>query len=204
MNELLTIMRRLRGPGGCLWDQKQTHDSLRPYLLEEAAEAVDALATNDPKAMTEELGDVLLQVAFHAVVAEEAKTFSYDDIEKAIVQKLIRRHPHVFGDVSVSSADEVVTNWQVIKASEKGQEEKGKLDVPQALPALMRAYELGKKLEWQPLAMELDAAEKPNSESIGQLLLAIVDYARSHTINPELALRDAANKRAEKQLEAKD
>ena len=120
MNELLTIMRRLRGPGGCPWDQKQTHESLRPYLLEEAAEAVDALATNDPQHVADELGDVLLQVAFHAVVAEEAKTFSYDDIEQAIVQKLIRRHPHVFGEVQVSGADEVVANWQAIKEKEKG------------------------------------------------------------------------------------
>jgi XTP/dITP diphosphohydrolase len=201
MNELLTIMRRLRGPGGCPWDQKQTHESLRPYLLEEAAEAVDALATNDPKQMADELGDVLLQVAFHAVVAEEAKTFSYQDIERSIVQKLIRRHPHVFGDVQVSGADEVVTNWQAIKAREKesrGEEEHGR-GVPTSLPALMRAYELGKKLEWQPLPLHLEQEKTPTSESVGKLLLAVVDYARSHKINPEIALRDAANKRAEMQ-----
>lgn len=197
MNELLTIMRRLRGPGGCPWDQKQTHESLRPYLLEEAAEAVDALATGDPKQMADELGDVLLQVAFHAVMAEEAKTFSYHDVEQSIVQKLIRRHPHVFGEVQVSGADEVVTNWQAIKAREKGKEERGK-EVPQSLPALMRAYELGKKLEWELLPLDFDKEKAPTSESIGELLLAVVDYARGHKINPELALRDAANKRAEK------
>jgi XTP/dITP diphosphohydrolase len=198
MNELLTIMRRLRGPGGCPWDQKQTHESLRPYLLEEAAEAVDALATNDPRQMADELGDVLLQVAFHAVVAEETKTFSYHDIEQSIVQKLIRRHPHVFGEVQVSGADEVVTNWQAIKAREKGNEERGK-EVPQSLPALMRAYQLGKKLEWEALPLNLEHEKTPTPESIGELLLAVVDYARGHKINPEIALRDAANKRAEKQ-----
>jgi XTP/dITP diphosphohydrolase len=197
MNELLTIMRRLRGPGGCPWDQKQTHESLRPYLLEEAAEAVDALATSDPHQMADELGDVLLQVAFHAVVAEEAKTFSYNDIEQAIVQKLIRRHPHVFGEVHVSGAEEVVTNWQAIKAREKGKEERGK-EVPQSLPALMRAYELGKKLEWEALPLQIDKEKTPTSASIGELLLAVVDYARSYKINPEIALRDAANRRVEK------
>jgi MazG family protein len=198
MNELLTIMRRLRGPGGCPWDQKQTHESLRPYLLEEAAEAVDALATGDPHQMADELGDVLLQVAFHAVVAEEAKTFSYNDIEEAIVQKLIRRHPHVFGEVQVSGADEVVTNWQAIKEQEKGGMRKEKGEVPQSLPALMRAYELGKKLEWEALPLHLEPEKTPTPESIGELLLAVVDYARSHKINPELALRDAANRRTEK------
>ena len=198
MNELLTIMRRLRGPGGCPWDQKQTHESLRPYLLEEAAEAVDALATNDPQHVADELGDVLLQVAFHAVVAEEAKTFSYDDIEQAIVQKLIRRHPHVFGEVQVSGADEVVANWQAIKEKEKGGRRKEE-GVPQSLPALMRAYELGKKLEWEALPLDVDKEKTPTPESIGEWLLAVVDYARGHEINPELALRDAANRRAERQ-----
>jgi XTP/dITP diphosphohydrolase len=196
MNELLTIMRRLRSPGGCPWDQKQTHESLRPYLLEEASEAVDALATKDFSHIAEELGDVLLQVAFHSVIAEETGTFRYEDIERSIVQKLIRRHPHVFGEVQVSGADEVVTNWQAIKAREKGKEEGGK-EVSQSLPALMRAYELGKKLEWEPLPLQLEQEKTPTSESIGELLLAVVDYARGHKINPELALRDAANRRAE-------
>jgi XTP/dITP diphosphohydrolase len=97
MEKLLETMRRLRAPDGCPWDREQTHESLRPYLLEEAAEAVDALATADPKVMADELGDVLLQVAFHAVVAEEAGTFGYVDIEASIVEKLVRRHPHIFG-----------------------------------------------------------------------------------------------------------
>ncbi len=206
MNDLLTTMRRLRGPGGCPWDQEQTHESLRPYLLEEAAEAVDALATSDTSHIAEELGDVLLQVAFHAVIAEENKTFSYDDVEQSIVQKLIRRHPHVFGDVQVSGAEEVVTNWQVIKEQEKesrGEGERGK-SIPSSLPALMLAYELGKKLEWESLAPNFDKEKTPTSQSVGELLLAVVDYARSQKINPELALRDAARKRAEKQFKVED
>jgi XTP/dITP diphosphohydrolase len=198
MNDLLLTMRRLRGPGGCPWDQEQTHQSLRPYLLEEAAEAVDALATDDYSHIAEELGDVLLQVAFHAVIAEENKTFSYDDVERSIVQKLIRRHPHVFGDVQVSGADEVVTNWQAIKEQEAGGRRQKVVEVPQSLPALMLAYEFGRKLEWVSSDAKFDKEKIPTSESVGALLLAVVDYARNNKINPELALRDAANKRAGK------
>ena len=124
MQRLLETLRTLRAPDGCPWDREQTHASLRPYLLEEAAEAVDALATGDGKAVTEELGDVLLQIAFHATIAEEAGTFAYEDIEKAIVDKLVRRHPHVFGDVSVKDSAEVVANWQAIKAQENGAAER--------------------------------------------------------------------------------
>jgi XTP/dITP diphosphohydrolase len=204
MNELLTTMRRLRGPGGCPWDQEQTHESLRPYLLEEAAEAVDAIGSKDYSHMAEELGDILLQVAFHTVIAEETKSFSYEDVERSIVEKLIRRHPHVFGDVKVSSADEVTANWQAIKAREKGKEERGKAsEVPSSLPALMLAYELGKRLEWPALPLRLEQEKTPTSQSIGDLLLAVVDYARSQNINPELALRDAANQRAEKEVEGR-
>jgi XTP/dITP diphosphohydrolase len=200
MNELLTTMRRLRGPDGCPWDKEQTHESLRPYLLEEAAEAVDAIASKNYSHMAEELGDILLQVAFHTVIAEETNSFSYEDVEQSIVQKLIRRHPHVFGDVKVRDADEVTANWLAIKEKEKGSKgarEQGS-GVPQSLPALMLAYELGKKLEWPASALKLETEEPATSENIGELLLAVVDYARGQKINPELALRDAANKRAEK------
>lgn len=199
MNDLLQTMRRLRGPDGCPWDKEQTHESLRPYLLEEAAEAVDAIASKDYSHMAEELGDILLQVAFHTVIAEETKSFSYEDVEQSIVQKLIRRHPHVFGDVKVRNADEVTANWNAIKEQEKkrgGELERGR-GVPHSLPALMLAYELGRKLEWPVSELRLETGQPATAESIGELLLAIVDYARSQKINPELALRDAANKRAE-------
>lgn len=119
MQDLMNIMRRLRAPDGCPWDQEQTHESLRPYMLEEAAEAVDAISKGDLNELKGELGDVLLQVAFHSVIAEEAGTFKYQDVEQGICEKLIRRHPHVFADTTVQDANEVVQNWQDIKKSRK-------------------------------------------------------------------------------------
>lgn len=203
VQRLLETMRTLRGPDGCPWDREQTHATLRPYLLEEAAEAVDALATADTSldtaAVTEELGDVLLQIAFHATIAAETGSFAYEDVETAIVSKLVRRHPHVFGDATVADADEVVANWQTIKAGEK-ERPSGADSVPQSLPALMRASELGRKLGWPELGKDTLVAEvaaaAPSSEGLGEMLLALVDYARSLGVNPELALRDAAARRA--------
>ncbi len=204
MDKLLETMRRLRAPDGCPWDREQTHESLRPYLLEEAAEAVDALGTADPVMMADELGDVLLQVAFHAVVAEEAGTFSYTDVEANIVAKLVRRHPHIFGDTVVVDAAEVKRNWDRIKAQERGGAEPSPAErVPRSLPALMRATELGKKLEWAPGRAEdvvraLETTKNALTEqAVGALLLAVVDYARAGGVNPELALRAAADARAE-------
>lgn len=199
MDKLLQIMRRLRAPDGCPWDQQQTHESLRPYLLEEASEAVDALATGDATLMAEELGDVLLQVAFHAVIAEETNSFGYEAIEQAIVEKLIRRHPHVFADVAVDSAEQVVSNWQAIKAREKPENNSPAAVVPRSLPALMRSFELGKKLNWpkgstQDIIQVLKQSAEPEAK-LRALLLAVVDYARALGVNPELALRDAAEQR---------
>ena len=197
MERLLETMRRLRAPDGCPWDKEQTHESLRPYLLEEAAEAVDAISSGDDAAITDELGDVLLQVAFHAVIAEADGRFDYADIEAAIVAKLIRRHPHVFADVKVENADEVLTNWRAIKAAEKGSESPAER-VPRALPALMRAHELGRKLGWAQGSKEevVKSADKLVDKEVGELLLAVVDYARAAGVNPELALREAADARA--------
>lgn len=203
MDKLLETMRRLRAPDGCPWDREQTHESLRPYLLEEVAEAVDALGTADPKVMADELGDVLLQVAFHAVVAEEAGTFGYAEIETSIVEKLVRRHPHVFGDTDVADAAEVKRNWDRIKTEERGGVEPTPAErVPRSLPALMRAAELGKKLGWagggqESVTQALTTSQTtPDEQTIGELLLAVVDYARAAGINPELALRRAADARA--------
>ena len=135
MNDLLNVMRRLRGPGGCPWDQEQTHESLRPYLLEEAAEAADAVG--NAAELADELGDVLLQVAFHSVIAEQEGTFDYAQVERNIVDKLVRRHPHVFGDVQVQGSAEVVTNWQAIKASRRPRSSPTE-GIPSTLPALAR------------------------------------------------------------------
>lgn len=201
MDKLLATMRLLRAPNGCPWDREQTHESLRPYLLEEAAEAVDALSSGDPVKMADELGDVLLQVAFHAVVAEEAGTFAYDTIEDSIVAKLERRHPHIFGEIEVADAAEVKRNWDAIKREEHGGAERPPAErVPRSLSALLRAYELGKKLEWNEGERDeiVAALTSPESDeaSIGALLLAVVDYARAAGVNPELALRQAADARA--------
>jgi len=164
-------------------------------LLEEAAEAVDAVSAADPAAMAEELGDVLLQVAFHAVIAEEAREFSYEDIEDGIVDKLVRRHPHVFSDTRVDGAAQVVTNWQKIKAAEKGAATSPAERVPRSLPALMRASELGRKFGWEEGSRE-GVARALEGGDLGALLLAVVDYARAQGVNPELALREAADARA--------
>ncbi len=196
MEKLLNIMRRLRAPDGCLWDKEQTHESLRPYLIEEACEVVDAISFGNTSEVVEELGDVLLQIAFHTVIAEETSSFNYEDIENSIVDKLIRRHPHVFDNVSVNSAEEVVTNWQIIKATEKLDKDKHPAEkVPRSLPALMRSFELGKKLDWL-LGSKEAILQSLEADDIGMLLLSVVDYARSKGVNPEIALREAVEARA--------
>lgn len=196
MQRLLDIMRTLRAPDGCPWDQEQTHESLRPHLTEEAAEAVDAIATGDARLMADELGDVLLQVAFHAVIAEEAGTFAYDDIEGAIVDKLIRRHPHVFADARVDGAAGVLSTWQAIKAEERsaaGTSGSAGARVPRSLPALRRAAELDRALEWE---VDPELATRPLAElaadtaSLGAALLHLAQVARRAGLDPELALRD--------------
>ena len=194
MLELLSIMRRLRGPGGCPWDQEQTHESLRPYLLEEAAEAVDAVTTGNRAELASELGDVLLQVAFHSVIAEEQGTFAYADVERAIVEKLVRRHPHVFGTVSVSGSGEVVANWQAIKAAEHGGQPRRPADrVPSGLGALAREAQTqrlaGQQGQRAGVQAALDTA-LDTPEGVATVLEAVVAWARAHDIDAELALRE--------------
>lgn len=205
MERLLNTMRRLRGPEGCPWDQVQTHETLRPHLLEEAAEAVDAMAAGDAAHLAEELGDVLLQVAFHAVIGEEAGTFAYADVESAIVEKLVRRHPHVFGDVRVADADEVTRNWDAIKVEERGGVA---LDpaarVARSLPALRRAADLAGALGWRT-EPELgrrsldDVAGDP--DALGPALVALAQAATDAGLDPELLLRDHVDARARTALQ---
>lgn len=193
MHELLNVMRRLRAPDGCPWDREQTHESLRPYLLEEAAEAVDAISSGKLDELAGELGDVLLQVAFHSVVAQEAGTFTYEDVESAIVAKLVRRHPHVFGDTVVSGSDQVVSNWQAIKAAEQEGKPRRAVDrVPASLGALAREAQVQKLAQVQgdrhAVLRALDVA--PDSEEgVAEVLAAVVAWARSAGIDPEVALR---------------
>jgi XTP/dITP diphosphohydrolase len=195
MQQLLETMRRLRAPDGCPWDQEQTHESLRPYLLEEAAEAVDAIG-GEPLELAGELGDVLLQVAFHSVIAEEAGTFSYTDVEASIVDKLVRRHPHVFGTVNVADADEVVTNWNAIKAQERaGKPQKHPAErVPSALGALARGAEIHKAvgLERGDRAGVTRALETAGDtpDDIADVLEAVIAWARGAGVDAEIALRE--------------
>jgi MazG family protein len=194
MHDLLQTLRRLRAPDGCPWDREQTHASLRPYLLEEAAEAVDAVSEGSA-ALADELGDVLLQVAFHAVIAEEARTFTYGEVERGIVAKLVRRHPHVFGTVEVSGSAEVVTNWEAIKTAERGGRPRRAADrVPAALGALARetqAQKLAGQAKTGREAVEAALHAAPDTpQGVAEVLAAAVAWARSVGVDAEVALRE--------------
>jgi tetrapyrrole methylase family protein/MazG family protein len=147
-DQVVAIMARLRGEGGCPWDRKQTRESLKPYLIEEAYEVLETIEAQDDPRLKEELGDVLLQILFHAEIGRERRTFTIDDILETLADKLVRRHPHVFGETKVSGAEEVVHRWEDIKRREKA-DQSGNGDtgsaldgVPKSLPALLRAYQL--------------------------------------------------------------
>lgn len=218
MERLLNIMARLRGPGGCPWDRKQTHATLKPYVIEEAYEVVEAIDIGEPGKLAEELGDLLLQVVFHAQVASESGQFNFDDVVEGICEKLIRRHPHIFADVEAKDAAQVLHNWERIKQQER-EDESGKpsslLDaVPKYLPALMQASKIQDKaarvgFDWQSAD---DAAAKVWEEAdelreamacgepehicdeLGDLLFATVNVARLLKIDPEGALRHTNSK----------
>ncbi|MFG1921152.1 MazG family protein [Cryptosporangium sp. NPDC048952] len=206
--DVASVMDRLRSPGGCPWDAEQTHESLRPYLLEEAYEAYDALLDGDLEALREELGDVLLQVAFHARVASENpdEGFDIDDVAGDLVAKLVRRHPHVFADRSVSGADEVDTNWEAIKKAEKKRD--SALDgVAQSQPALSlaakylsRARRAGVTV--QPPALPPSLAAPDSADALGELLFALVAAGDAQGLDAEAALRAAARRFADDVREA--
>ena len=209
-DRLVEIMRRLRGPGGCPWDAEQTHESLKRYLLEESYEVIEAIDKNDPEHLKEELGDLMLQPVFHAVIAEERGEFTLDEVLQTICDKLVLRHPHVFGDQIVKTADEQVENWERIKKLEKGEERKSALSgVPPHLPALMKAQKITEKaarvgFDWEHTdqvyakvleelhefeeTMVLGDEERMEAE-LGDLLFAIVNLGRFLSLNPEEALR---------------
>ncbi|GEM87882.1 MazG family protein [Meiothermus granaticius] len=189
MERLLEVMRRLRAPDGCPWDKEQTHLSLRPYMLEEAAEAVDAMSSGNPAELAEELGDVLLQVAFHSVIGEQEGTFGYPQVEQHIVDKLIRRHPHVFGQAQAHTPEQVTANWQAIKRAE-GKAQRSLCDqVPRSLGALARAAELQRKLEL-PGGSEAQVIEALNRGDLAEALWQLVALARREKLNPEVVLRE--------------
>jgi tetrapyrrole methylase family protein/MazG family protein len=208
--DLVRVMARLRGPGGCPWDHEQTHRTLARHLLEETHEVLDAIDAGDPDRLRDELGDVLLQVVFHAQMAAEEATFDVDDVAQATVEKLIRRHPHVFGEVQVSGADEVLVNWEQIKAEETG-EQPVEHNIPPTLPALARASKVQRRaagwgFDWRTTdgAMaklreeveELAAAGTPEEaeEELGDVLFAAAAVARRLGVDPESALRRTTTK----------
>ncbi len=208
-DDLVRVMARLRSPDGCPWDGEQTHSSLRPYLIEETYEALEAIDQEDWARLCDELGDVLLQVVFHAQLAAERGDFDIEDVCDAIVTKLRRRHPHVFADTSVSGSDEVLDRWERLKREEEGyRERESALDgIPQSLPALQRAHKLQRRaarvgFDWDEVAgarakvdeelREVDeATDDAREEEIGDLLFAVVNLARFLGVEPEGALRRA-------------
>ena len=145
LEKLIEVIRVLRSPEGCPWDREQTHDSLKRNMLEEAYEAVDAINANDMKHLKEELGDVLLQVLLHSQIASEENAFNIEDVAKELTDKLIHRHPHVFGDAKVDSADDVVTNWEKLKQEEKPHRKSAMDGISKAQSALMSAQKISKK-----------------------------------------------------------
>ncbi|MHB8687643.1 MAG: nucleoside triphosphate pyrophosphohydrolase [Candidatus Dormibacteraceae bacterium] len=211
---IFEVVARLRAPGGCPWDREQTHESLRPYLLEETYELLEAIDSGDDSKMMEELGDLLLQVAMHAEIAAEEKRFDAVKVSEAVAAKMVARHPHVFGDTSVASADEVLQNWEHQKAGEArkaGKEESVVDRVPATLPALAWALGLQKRAARVGFdftspkeasdaiaeeARELAEASDPKQsfDEMGDLLFAMVSLARRLKVNPEDALRVAGER----------
>ncbi|MBU5614960.1 nucleoside triphosphate pyrophosphohydrolase [Geomonas azotofigens] len=209
-DRLMEIMRRLRAPGGCPWDAEQTHESLKRYLLEESYEVIEAIDAGDKELLKEELGDLMLQPVFHAAIAEEAGAFTMDQVLDAINEKLVRRHPHVFGNQVIESSAAQVENWEKIKKNEKGEERKSALSgIPPHLPALMKAQKITEKaarvgFDWEHTdqvfakVMEelhefqeaMAAGDQQEMESeLGDLLFAIVNLGRFLSLDPEDALR---------------
>ncbi|HIT53797.1 MAG TPA: nucleoside triphosphate pyrophosphohydrolase [Candidatus Fimivicinus intestinavium] len=216
IGDLLEIIRRLRSEGGCPWDREQTHESIKKNLIEETYEVIEAINKQDKTLLCEELGDVLMQVVFHAQIEAEAGAFTFADVADGVCKKLIERHPHVFGEVQVSGSDEVLRNWDDIKKRSKGQKSQTEtmLSVPRELPALMRAGKIQKKaakvgFDWPEVSgavdklyeetSELSAAIESGSEAdmveeLGDLLFSVVNVSRFVGCDAEEALTASTDK----------
>jgi MazG family protein len=211
--ELLTMMARLRGEGGCPWDREQTRETLRPFLVEETYEVLDALDAGDPTHIREELGDLLFQVVFHAEIARERDEFSMADLLDALISKMTRRHPHVFGERPVSSAAEALAQWEAIKGAEK-RGSSALAGVPRAMPALHRAQRVQHKaarvgFDWSDAASALEKVREELDEvtealrqgdgaalrdELGELLFSVVNVARLASVDPEGSLQAAVDR----------
>ena len=212
--ELVRVMARLRGPDGCPWDREQTHQTLARHLLEETHELLDAIDAGGSDAIRDELGDLLLQVVFHAQMAAEDGRWDVDDVAAGLVQKLVHRHPHVFGDVEVSGAEEVLTNWERLKADESGGRGGVDAGIPETLPALARAAKVQRRaagwgVGWSEVGEAVSAlrsasgtlseGERDRRErEIGAVLFAAVAAARLSGVDPEGALRRFTRDEAER------
>jgi len=216
LDDLVEIMAKLRGNPGCPWDKSQTHETLKPFIIEEAYEVVDAISRKNREDLIEELGDLLLQIVFHSRIGEERGEFDIGDVIEGICEKMIRRHPHIFGDVAVEGTDEVLKNWEEIKREEKDMksEAESMMNLPKALPALMKAFKVQEKaarvgFDWDDISGAIDKVYEEldelkevynagNSDKIreemGDLLFACVNVARFLEVEPELALNDAVKK----------
>ncbi len=216
INDLVEIMRLLRSPGGCPWDAEQTHESIKKDLIEETYEVIEAINKQDDVLLCEELGDLLMQVVFHSRMEEEKGVFNFDDVCNGICQKLIERHPHVFGETEISGVDDVLTNWDAIKRKTKGQKTttQSMLSVPRELPALMRATKLQKKaagvgFDWSDVSGALDKLQEEinelrqavenndgenMNEELGDVLFSAVNVSRFIKADAEEALTAASDK----------
>ena len=208
LNELIKTVEILRSPEGCEWDRQQTHQTIRQNMLEEAYEAVEAIDENNIEHLKEELGDVLLQVVLHSQIADDNKEFNIQDVAKMLNDKLIHRHPHVFGENKTTDTKEILANWEKLKSKEK-QERKRILDgIPKTHPALLMAMKISKKavragFEWQNYEQLLECfyseikefqqaqTQEEKEDEFGDILFSLVNIARWNNIDPELALAKA-------------
>lgn len=192
LDDVAEVMRVLRAPGGCPWDAEQTHESLVTFLIEESYELAEAIESGTDDDIREELGDVLLQVLFHAEIASSEGRFDVHDVAHGLANKLRSRHPHVFADTSVDGSEQVVANWEALKRIEKPERESAFDGIPVALPALARADKLLSRAARQDLTVSNLVVEAADGEAeIGHELLALVARARAEGVDPERALRGA-------------
>ena len=199
IDDLLRVMARLRAPDGCPWDREQNHRTLRRHAIEEVYELIDAIEAGDDHEMAEELGDLLLQVVFHCQMARERGAFDFDKVCRLLVDKLVRRHPHVFGQTKVKDVDEVWANWEKIKHAEKKgtrHERPSALDgIPKHLPALLRAEKLVKKARKARLLADTRPVRKLNKAGLAQALFALAECAQKHGWSAEELLAGEIRKR---------
>jgi len=199
LNDLLKVMAKLRSPKGCPWDREQNHRSLRWHAVEEVYELIDAIEAGDDHELEEELGDLLLQVVFHCQLARERGAFDFDKVARRITDKLLRRHPHVFGTTKVKNVDEVWANWEKIKRAEKQGTKRARpsaLDgIPKHLPALLRAEKLVKKARKAKLSSDADAKSVRGKKQLAERLFELAQAAQSQGWSAEELLREETGRR---------